>query len=134
MTCDTWHVTHDTWFSSSSLLSVRLQLFWYWYFYPHKSRDSVSPVCRIYFNNQDFRLNIFTPKQCKLQNNSNILKPKDNSPKIPLKYYCPAFLRLTTQKDCKIVTTLNLGQYTVCSIKMFTWALNILLKCSMWYL
>ena len=28
---------------------VHFCLFWYWYYYPHQSRDSVSPICGIFF-------------------------------------------------------------------------------------
>ena len=41
---DRWHVTHDFFV----YLSVYLCLFWYQCYYPHTSRDSVSPICRIF--------------------------------------------------------------------------------------
>ena len=52
MTCDMWHLTQDTWqmkFFLLLYLSVWFCLSWYWSYYPHASRDSVSPVCGIFF-------------------------------------------------------------------------------------
>ena len=44
-----WHVTKEIFFFFSSCFSVRFCLFWYRCYYPHTSRDLVSPVCRIFY-------------------------------------------------------------------------------------
>ena len=49
---DRWQVTRDTrqaTFSSFLLLFLPFCLFWYRCYYPHRSRDSVSPICGIFF-------------------------------------------------------------------------------------
>ena len=59
VSCDRWHkiggrwqVTGDTWHVKCDTWHVYFLIFlfsWYWCYYPHRSRDSVSPVCRIFW-------------------------------------------------------------------------------------
>ena len=46
MTLETWHVTPDTWHMTWFYFKTII-CFWFWCYYPHTSRVSVSPVCRI---------------------------------------------------------------------------------------
>ena len=44
------------------------RVFWYWCYYPHRSRDALSPVCRIFCLN----FNFYNDKGCRVVLNSNI--------------------------------------------------------------
>ena len=50
VTGDTQHETHDIFIIKIFFfLSFRFCLFWYRCYYPHTSRNTVSPICRIFF-------------------------------------------------------------------------------------
>ena len=49
VTPDTWQVTGDTWHLTKKKKKIFYLFFWYQWYYPHMSRDSVSPICGVFF-------------------------------------------------------------------------------------
>ena len=48
VTDDTWHMIFFSFFLNFFCIFHSCSPFWYWFYNPHWSRDSVSPVCRIF--------------------------------------------------------------------------------------
>ena len=46
---DRWQITGDRWQLIFCFIYLVILDFWYWCYYPHTTRDSVSPLCRILF-------------------------------------------------------------------------------------
>ena len=49
VTSNTWHLTPNTWCLTDEFVAFCFCLFWYLCYYPHKLRDSESPIWEIFF-------------------------------------------------------------------------------------